>query len=507
MVQSARQFLFRNIAPADHGRVTLLSLTLFFIISGFWILRCNKAPLFSVLVGKNEIPFAKMMSLLVVLVIVLIYNFLLDKVSRHHMFYIIGTAYSSVLLVVTFFLFLNRTEVEAGEEPSGNLRWLGWILWFTTESYGSLITSLFWSFVNSTFSFEGAKSSYGLIISAAQAGSIIGPVLVTQDHILTIPAVFSVGAITPLCAAVMIGVYNHMYGASDIQRREDEKKLLSNKEVKGAKPRAGLHELMEGVILLFKHPYVFGIFIISCGFEITMTVLDYEMIYMGKQRFPVTSDFSTYFASFGIIINVMSLLLAFFGTGYLFSILSFRYVLMTFPSACLGAMVLVYSLPQIWVVFSVLVVLKSINFSVNNPSKEMLYSVTANNVKFKSKSWIDMFGARAMKALGSAVTIQWKDSMVLLTSYGSMISASASLALIVIAYIMGKTCEARVGSDAGKIGDDTPLTPCRLSRTSITTPRHSMNRVCGICEGDCRVVLEDDASAPNHSDVMFEKMI
>lgn len=54
-------------------------------------------------------------------------------------------------------------------------------------------------------------------------------------------------------------------------------------------------------------------------------------------------------------------------------------------------------LPPPWahqVVFGSMMFLKALSYSLNNPCKEMLYNPTSTAVKFKSKSWIDIFGQR-----------------------------------------------------------------------------------------------------------------
>jgi ATP/ADP translocase len=43
-------------------------------------------------------------------------------------------------------------------------------------------------------------------------------------------------------------------------------------------------------------------------------------------------------------------------------------------------------------------------FSLYDPVKELLYMPTNEEVKFKAKAWIDVFGARFAKAVGSLFT-------------------------------------------------------------------------------------------------------
>ena len=47
--------------------------------------------------------------------------------------------------------------------------------------------------------------------------------------------------------------------------------------------------------------------------------------------------------------------------------------------------------------------IKGLSYALQSPSREMLYIVTTDAIKFKAKSWIDVFGGHAAKALGSGV--------------------------------------------------------------------------------------------------------
>jgi AAA family ATP:ADP antiporter len=96
------------------------------------------------------------------------------------------------------------------------------------------------------------------------------------------------------------------------------------------------------------------------------------------------------------------------------------------------------------------------SYALNNPCKELLYQPTASSVKFKCKSWIDTFGARGSKALGSVVTNAYANSLdqyventhsksctssILnrrLLGYGTLVSVSVCAFLIYVATYMGK---------------------------------------------------------------------
>ena len=52
-----------------------------------------------------------------------------------------------------------------------------------------------------------------------------------------------------------------------------------------------------------------------------------------------------------------------------------------------------------------MLLLKGFSYCLNNPCKEILYQPTSSSVKFKAKSWIDIFGQRGSKALGLALRV------------------------------------------------------------------------------------------------------
>ena len=49
---------------------------------------------------------------------------------------------------------------------------------------------------------------------------------------------------------------------------------------------------------------------------------------------------------------------------------------------------MVRAVPDLWVVFGAMMLLKGFSYALNNPTKEILYQPTSQAVKYKSKSWI-----------------------------------------------------------------------------------------------------------------------
>merc|ERR1712154_437612 len=93
-----------------------------------------------------------------------------------------------------------------------------------------------------------------------------------------------------------------------------------------------------------------------------------------------------------------------------------------------------------------MMVLKANSYALNNPTKEMLYQPTSSAVRYKAKSWIDIFGARGSKASGSLVTNAFSDSAATLVQNGSLVGMAVASFLIWNARFMGQSFESYVES-------------------------------------------------------------
>ena len=144
---------------------------------------------------------------------------------------------------------------------------------------------------------------------------------------------------------------------------------------------------------------------------------------------------------FGQCTNGMSFAFSLVGTSFVIRRFGLRTTIMLFPMLCLVAMILVFMFPTLEMVFAMMLVLKALSYALNNPCKELLYQPTSDAVKFKAKSWIDIFGQRGSKALGSIVTNQFSDSAPDLLNYGSGIAIGLTVWLLYISRYMGKAFE------------------------------------------------------------------
>jgi ATP:ADP antiporter, AAA family len=514
-----------KLPPAEMIRILTLATTLFFMIGGYWLLRSLKDPVLMALCGVQAIPRAKMLSVFVVLAVVSVYNHLLDSnIPKHQLFYVFGTFYCTLFSVIAFLLMDPVMGLDNKFQSED--RYLGWVSYCAIESFGSVMVSLFWSFANSNISLETAKASYGVMVATAQVGSIIGPAVVNIfSNSWGIAKCYFLGAFVLLLLQGTMYYYVKTYGSAEEQQtiRDAEAAKAGIKVKPQKKEKAGI---LEGLYLFWEFNYVKGIFAISCLFMVEVTIVDFTLKLLAKEyfseEFPCQQSDSTcynaatgeygltedalkgiasFMGLFGVATNSLSFLFSLLGTSAVIRYLGLRLTLLLFPSLCLVVIIIVRMYPTLYVVFLAMILLKANSYALNNPTKEILYQPTGPAVRYKAKSWIDIFGARGSKALGSVVTNAFSDSAEVLVANGSLIGMGVASFLIWNARFMGRKFEEY--TESGYIvGEDNETSPEHDNIQMASSQNDLEDTSCALKDDDDD---DDDDDASNGGGVEESK--
>lgn len=338
-----------------------------------------------------------------------------------------GLAYGCAFALMGLLLF--HPTIGLPNPVASPTRFLGWLSYVTIESFGSMVVQSYWALVNASVDVNFAKKNFGLIVAGAQIGSILGPTLATQADYIGIPMLYITGAGVMFLMTAAMYYYIQAFGApaedgddaaathGSIKAAADSEKISSSSTKKKSGKEAGI---MEGFHLFWEHDYVKGIFLVSSVYMVQVTIVDYMMKVLAKERYALMypddpqaalRSFASFMGYFGQATNSISFLFSLFGTGMVIKRFGLTATLISFPLLLLICAVLVWMMPNIWMVFGVMMVMKGMSYALNNPTKEILYQMTSTSIKFKCKSWIDTFGQRSAKAGGSIVTNAFASSV------------------------------------------------------------------------------------------------
>ncbi len=149
----------------------LLGCSFFFIIGSYSILRPLKSALFLALVGREYLPIAKIISIVILFPCLLLYTKLVDKLRRYQVVYFFLAVYI-IGGIITAFL-LTHPAWGLSNTSTDPYRFFGWAVYFFIDLYSPLVVSVFWAFANSINNPSEARRHYAFMVSGSKIGGMI----------------------------------------------------------------------------------------------------------------------------------------------------------------------------------------------------------------------------------------------------------------------------------------------------------------------------------------------
>ncbi|MEX0940527.1 MAG: Npt1/Npt2 family nucleotide transporter [Candidatus Babeliales bacterium] len=429
--------MFKRIAATLWGnfesweeiqKFSFLGIIFGLIIGTYWALRPIKDSIFGAIVGIEHQPYAKMLSLVFIVPLVIAYSKLIDKFPRQKVFYILTAIYGTAALVFAWY-FMDPSYGLANklEDPS---RIIGWLWYIYVESFGSLIVALFWAFSTDITSEDAAKRGFPLIALFGQTGNIVGPLFLNAkrwgfDHSGPIVAIV---AIMTFSMAVLMWLFIKVTPKDQFEsyQAKDEKAVEKTEEP----------GFLEGLKLLFTQPYLLGIFLIITIYEVIITVFDFQFKFMAKQAYPLEADNAAYLTQYAVATGIVATLCVLLGINNIQRHMGMTASLIMMPILVILGVIGLKMYPALAVVFWIMVIAKAVNYALNQPTLKQLYIPTTKETKYKSQAWIEMFGSRGSKAGGSYINSffkTFKESYGVAAGLGMFLTMSSGISLGLIA--------------------------------------------------------------------------
>jgi len=394
------RFNFGDFEREEFKKFLRMGLIFALIIGVYWTLRPLKDAIFIQLVDKLHLPYAKTVSVLALLPLVMFYTKLLERTSREKMLVILPAFYGA--LVLCFAVAMTFAQAPAGEIAERSMipflatRGLGYLWYLFVESFGSLVVALFWAFAADTTDPTSAKRGFPLVVAIGQMGGIVSPYGIGGlPHRL--------GFATDTLSMVVLGVL--ILSIIPLVRyflRITPKHLLASFHGKNEAQAEQEQEpgFLEGLKLMLKHRYLLGIFAANFIYEVIVTIFDFNFkIAAGDQYTGVA--LSHYLSLYGSSVNIVSLLCLLLGISNVTRYLGVGVALAAMPIIVGGALFSFLTINSLSFLFALMVGSKAINYALNGPALKQLYIPTTPDVRFKAQAWIETFGSRASKEAGS----------------------------------------------------------------------------------------------------------
>lgn len=402
-----------EIEPQERMKLFFLSLLYFLVVGAYTMTRDLKSAIFMEMVGKEYIPWVKMVCMFMLVPAIFLYSRLVDRFRRYQLLIIYSIIFGIANLIFAYYI--GHPEIGILNTNAHVSRLFAWIFYFFVEGYSPFVVGVFWALANSVNSPTEAKRNYGYMVVGSKFGGMVSAALawyifdlsssmahpylthvVAHQIILVISTIFL--ALVPIIALLFIktvpGHLLHGYEAAyQLEKHNSKTPVL-------AKP-----SMFAGLEMFVKYPYVLGIFGMIFFYEVVSTALSFLRLGVAETGASSISDVSKGLFEMAFKAHFVGFLISLIGTQALLSRLGTRRCLMLIPLSMGGILFYLVFETSPSALRNAFAIFTALNYAFLAPVRESLYLPTVKEIKFKSKSWIDAFGSKFAKATGSMFNV------------------------------------------------------------------------------------------------------
>lgn len=386
-----------NIRKKELPLVLLMFFYFFLVIVSFWILKPIKKGLFITFYDQTGFDLfgwhlgaaqaellAKVLNMFVALAAVIVFTWLARRMHRQQL-----TLVFSVFFVVSYVIYStvinNPTDFTV------------WTFYLFGDLFSTLMVATFFAFLNDSVTPEAAKRLYGLIVLGGVTGGPFGA-LILRIWIKKL----STSAWMWFCLGLaLIIIVVALAAGRLVSKNPPEYKVVPLKQKK-IKKKSNL--LTEAGKLVFASKYLLSIVAIVGLYEIVSQTMDFQFS-STIEYFLNGEAIKIQFANIALISTCVAMFVQLFLTSFIMTRFGVKTALLFLPMAMIFASFAFLALPILWVGSFLNTADSGFAYSINQSAKEVLYTITTREEKYKAKAFIDMFGQRFAKTLAVGVSL------------------------------------------------------------------------------------------------------
>lgn len=409
-------------AQAGEGSVALVALAyFFFVITSYYVLKPIREGL-AIELGAHRIPALNILSMLSLIGANAGYSWLVGKYGRER-FIPWLTRSCSVALVLFWAVFQFTSQpatgmgiwIDPNDLPSWLPIWLAiptsrvclitlYFIW--VNLFGLFMPSMFWSFINDSFTTGQGKRLYPTIGYGGLVGGLCGGIItVALTHLLGTANMFLVAAVllepTIWCMRFINRRCRPISGVSR-ETRAAEQALQADEPEVGARKASP----WDGFVVTFSSAYLTLMGLEMFLYTFASSIFSYQMNALMEAAHLSPDARTVYWANMYNMINGLSLVTQFFVTRL---VMRFRYptlgLLLLPVSQIVGSMLLI-RMPLLDIAAAVGVIRYALNYSTGRAVRELLFTPLNHDEKYQGKGFIDTLVFRAGDGL-SSVLLLW----------------------------------------------------------------------------------------------------
>jgi len=378
---------FVHVKEGEAPKVLLTFLYFFLVITAYYVIKPVSRSLVLGDLGSRFVPYVDLISAIVMGPMVTLFARLAGRIEKHRLVSLTFFAVAGCL--VGFWRLLQLSD-----------KWVVAAFYIWVSIFSVLVVTLFWLVANDLYHAREAKRLFGFIGSGGILGGIVGSSIAAAGAKLigTKQLLLLSATLLLVCWAVVQRLWR--YAPPIASDRPDH---AQPRTPYFSKLHTSLRSLSGSRYLLL----LVGLVAIS---KIVSTLIYYQFNPFIEQMFPNQDAKTAFTGLFFGWMNIAAFLIQFVFTSWILRRMGLAFALLFLPVGLLAGSMGLILVPMFWLAASAELYDGSMNYSLQQTAKEMLYLPMDRSIRYQIKPFIDMvvfrFG-KGIAAIAGIVCLDW----------------------------------------------------------------------------------------------------
>lgn len=376
-----------RIKKEEWPKTFLMSAYFFLTITSYYILKPVRDSVFIDRYGAENLPYAWLVTIAVLSLVTAIYV----KFA--------GVLEKNVLLSSTVIFFVSNL-IGFWWLSHYDYRWVTLVFFVWVSIFSVVTVTQFWLCANDLFNPRQARRLFGVVGSGGILGGITGGVI--THHLANLIGTRSLLLIAALILLACVFLIQGIWALEKDQVSRSAGPKEGKAEREETKKVTSASEMM---LMVQERRYLLLLVGLVCVAKIVSTLVDYQFKNIVQHEITGLDTRTAFFGQFFAWLNTVSFLVQFFVTSYILRNFRVGTALLLLPLGLFVGSFGILMEPALWVAIFTMIYDGSMNYSLNQSAKELLYLPIFREVRYRVKPFIDMVGYRLAKGIGSVLIL------------------------------------------------------------------------------------------------------
>ena len=433
--------LFADVQAGEGATALLLMTNIFLLLAAYYLLKTIREPLILSVAGGAEVKSYSAAAIAgLLMIIVPVYGALASRVSRVRLINGVTSFFIACLLV---FFALNRMGVPIG---------VAFFIW--VGIFNLMVIAQLWAFANDVYTVEQGKRLFAIVGVGASLGAIVGAFATGQLVKQWGPYPFLLGA------AVLLGISMLLTNLVDQRERRagaGHPATAGDEAAARGAPAAGsaVSRGRNAFVLVFSDRYLLWIALLMLVYNLVNTNGEYILsktvvgLYgqtHGASAMDEKKVIGAFYGNFFTWVNILSAVIQAFLVSRVIKWFGVRTALLVLPVVALAGYASMAFVPMLALIRGVKLAENSIDYSLQNTTRNALYLPTSREAKYKAKQANDTFFVRFGDVISARIVFAGTTWLGFASRQFALVNVILIAAWLVLAFVIGRRFQHLAGN-------------------------------------------------------------